>query len=392
MAALLALTNALHHDGMATRNDRSLDCVASDCRNGLFEVLAALPEQNRPGTLSAAAPGPSTPPPAIAAVEQHQMQTAEQTIAAPVVTGRQPLTVTSWHYQLQNIDVAALSRSDTDLLVIDYAQTAGEGPTVEFSRSEIEALKIKSNGDRRIVLAYLSIGEAEEYRFYWNREFSKSRPKWLARVNKDWPDNHRVRFWMDEWKAIIMRQPHSYLDRILDAGFDGVYLDRLDVHTLFASENKHAREDMLKFVKELIRRSRTTNSDFLVVAQNAEELLDDAEYRSMIDGLAKEDYVFGAKGEAKRNPDELANWSTEKLRLLQRENKVILVVEYLNDALKQSIARARIDREGFIPIFAARALNRSPLVPPTPPSARPLYSQISAQPDPVATRSPTTKR
>ena len=30
-------------------------------------------------------------------------------------------------------------------------------------------IKIKNNGGKRIVVAYLSIGEAENYRFYWNK-------------------------------------------------------------------------------------------------------------------------------------------------------------------------------------------------------------------------------
>ena len=32
-----------------------------------------------------------------------------------------------------------------------------------------EELKIKDNGGKRIVIAYLSIGEAEDYRYYWNK-------------------------------------------------------------------------------------------------------------------------------------------------------------------------------------------------------------------------------
>ena len=34
----------------------------------------------------------------------------------------------------------------------------------------IEELKIKNNGGKRLVITYLSIGEAEDYRFYWNKK------------------------------------------------------------------------------------------------------------------------------------------------------------------------------------------------------------------------------
>lgn len=350
MTALLALPSAL--DGIV---------IVNMPQPSRIEAAEPNPDNNSVGWQGAHSLGDVTASSPVAAVGKPQHHSSDELPIVSLQPERWRPTVGSWHYQLQNIDVAVLSNLDTDLIVIDHAEATGEGPPVEFSRSEIEALKTRPNGGRRIVLAYLSIGEAEEYRFYWKSTFAKSRPKWLAGANREWPDNHRVRFWMDEWKAILLRGPGSYLDRILDAGFDGVYLDRLDVHASFASEKKDARDQMLKLVKELIGRSRTITRDFLVVAQNAEELLDDIEYRSMIDGIAKEDYIFGAEGEAKGNTGELVHWSTEKLRLLQRDGKMVLVVEYLIDPLKQSIARAHIDREGFIPIFMPRALDGSGL-------------------------------
>ena len=151
-------------------------------------------------------------------------------------------TVTSWHYQLQNIDVAALSQLDVDLIFIDDARSSPEvASPVELTREEVELLRKRPDGGRRIVLAYLSIGEAEEYRFYWKAEFAKVRPAWHAARNNHWPDNHRVRFWMDAWKEIIVRRSGSYLDRIQDAGFDGVYLDRVDVYASLAREQPDAR-------------------------------------------------------------------------------------------------------------------------------------------------------
>ena len=209
MAALFALPSALHRDG---------------------SVIVTIPQPSRtdadgqgPGISSANLQdahslGAATPTLPVAVVGRPQIQGSEDPPIASVHAQRRRPTIGSWHYQLQKVDIAALSNLDTDLIVIDHAEATGEGPPVEFSRNEVEALKTRPNGGRRIVLAYLSIGEAEEYRFYWKSAFAKSRPKWLAGANKEWPDNHRVRFWMDEWKAILLRGPGSYLDRILDAG------------------------------------------------------------------------------------------------------------------------------------------------------------------------------
>ena len=46
--------------------------------------------------------------------------------------------------------------------------------------------------------------------------------------NPNWPGNYKVRYWEQSWKDIIYGNDNSYLKKILDAGFDGVYLDIID--------------------------------------------------------------------------------------------------------------------------------------------------------------------
>ena len=282
----------------------------------------------------------------------------------PANARKSPLRIASWHYQLQNIDIVVLSQTDTDLLVIDYAETPVDGPMVPFTKSEIERLKTKPDGGRRIVLAYFSIGEAERYRYYWKPEYSIARPAWLVGANNNWPGNYRVRYWMDEWIEIIVRGQGSYLNRILDAGFDGVYLDGLGKYAGLTAERPDAGQAMMTLVKEIADTARKRNSDCIVVAQNAEELLQDAEYRATIDAIAKEDYLYGDDGDGRRNSDENVRSSRENLKLIQSEGKMVLVAEYLTDPVKQSIARAEIERDGFFPIFVRRELDATPLQPP----------------------------
>ena len=75
----------------------------------------------------------------------------------------------------------------------------------------------------------MSIGEAEDYRFYWREEWDDSGPSWLDVENADWPGNYKVRFWDSGWQSIMLQ----YADRILAAGFDGVYLDIIDAYEVF---------------------------------------------------------------------------------------------------------------------------------------------------------------
>ncbi len=101
---------------------------------------------------------------------------------------------------------------------------------VPFSSDEIAQLRRKANGGRRLVIAYMSIGEAEDYRYYWQSSWGKYPPKWLEAENPDWEGNYKVRYWEGEWQHIIL---YSYLERIQKANFDGVYLDIIDAFEYF---------------------------------------------------------------------------------------------------------------------------------------------------------------
>lgn len=130
--------------------------------------------------------------------------------------------------------VDALALTDYDLLVIDLFDDYG----VPLTSDQVARLKTKANGAARLVLAYLSIGEAEDYRFYWDEgwdeAYGDARPSWLLAENPDWAGNYAVDYRDPAWQGIIFGTPaYSYLDRILDAGFDGAYLDLIEAYEFF---------------------------------------------------------------------------------------------------------------------------------------------------------------
>ena len=102
-----------------------------------------------------------------------------------------------------------------------------------FSSDEINQLRQKSNGGKRLVISYMSIGEAENYRYYWNDNWLTNPPEWLKEENPDWEGNYKVAYWEKEWQDIIYGNDNSYLKKIVDAGFDGVYLDIIDAFEYF---------------------------------------------------------------------------------------------------------------------------------------------------------------
>ncbi len=220
--------------------------------------------------------------------------------------------VNDWLYVLQpdaDADLAALVASDFDLLVIDYSSDGGESG--EFTAAEIAALKASG----KVVIAYLSIGEAETFRYYWDPAWNDQgagdpdAPAWLGPFNPDFPDNFKVRYWDPDWQTILFGSPSAYLDRILAQGFDGIYLDIIDAFTFWSVdqdevEREDARQDMIALVQMLADYARTSPAgapDFLVFPQNGSDVvLDDAEeldaagegYLAAIDGIGVEDLFY----------------------------------------------------------------------------------------------------
>ncbi len=120
--------------------------------------------------------------------------------------------------------ILAVTATNYDLLIMDlfFAED------LLFSPGEIGRLHNKANGGIRMVVAYMSIGEAEDYRYYWKDEWKRDPPTWMDGENPHWEGNYKVWYWEEAWQEIIYGSQDSYLGRILYAGFDGVYLDIID--------------------------------------------------------------------------------------------------------------------------------------------------------------------
>jgi cysteinyl-tRNA synthetase len=150
-----------------------------------------------------------------------------------------------------------------------------------------------------------------------------------------------------------VRSPESYLDTIMAQGFDGVYLDRADAFLNWQKTRPAAQADMAAFLRRLVDYARQRNPDFLVVMQNAEELLDDPRVLDGLDGIAK----FGVRRpEAANNPSDV-RFSLKQLRMARDAGRKVFVVEYLGDPAKVTSAARRIAEAGFVPYFAPRLLN-----------------------------------
>jgi cysteinyl-tRNA synthetase len=277
----------------------------------------------------------------------------------PMAAAGQTPGVTAWAYQLQEIQIPEIVANPTfDLVVIDYSADGGESG--EWSPEEIAL--IRDSG--KIPVAYISVGEAEDYRFYWDPSWWDAPPPWLGAENPDWPGNYKVRFWDPEWQAIVF----AWIGRILEQGFDGLYLDVVDAYYYWSEENPEnpqADADMARFLLAI----RDTvdawgRPDLLLIPQNGEFLPveDDVAgplaeaYYGAIQAIGVEDVFFPGPLD-ENNPFAPDAERIAMLAAYRERGKTVFSVEYLTDPdlVAQYVAAAAA--EGYIPYATVRALD-----------------------------------
>ena len=128
--------------------------------------------------------------------------------------------------------IDTVKNTDYDIIIMDLFHFEKA-----YTSAEIRELKTKRNGGKRLVVCYMSIGEAEDYRYYWNSGWKARKPAWLTEENPHWKGNYVVKYWDADWQKIITGNDGSYQKKILDAGFDGVYLDIIDAFEYFEKKS-----------------------------------------------------------------------------------------------------------------------------------------------------------
>ncbi|MCF6271375.1 MAG: endo alpha-1,4 polygalactosaminidase [Melioribacteraceae bacterium] len=227
-----------------------------------------------------------------------------------------------WGYQIQGIDnsgaVDSLIASHYDMLVLEPTRTDWSSDTRDFNTSDmVTRLKnsLASDGvHRKLVVAYIDIGEAEDWRWYWNWSMDwdctpplpADWPSYIIACDPDgWSGNYPVAYWDPIWKDIVIwgnnqdSNPYgnytSIIDEVILDGFDGIYLDWVeafedtDVMDAAQNEGKDPAVEMISFIEEMRTYASARNPDFLIIQQNAASLCDEhPELFDAINAIAQE--------------------------------------------------------------------------------------------------------
>jgi cysteinyl-tRNA synthetase len=308
--------------------------------------------------------------------------------------------VRHWLYiidvNLHSETVTQIANSDHDLVVLDFIPS--EENNTDFPMSEVIA-QLHGAQHPKLVLAYIDSGQAENYRTYWQPGWGVGNPEWIAGGDPDgWEGNFPVAYWYDEWRDIWLGTD-GYLQTIIDAGFDGVYLDWVEA---YADENVleiaevngvDARQEMIWWVADIAEFGRSQDPDFLVIGQNAAELAEYNDYLEAIDAIAQEQVWFdgGADNDppgdcplprtenevdtasyrdslsppCQRQYDDFPNStlhvSSEEylhyLHLAQQKGVPIFTVDYALEPANVAWVYQMAREKGFVPFVGSRALD-----------------------------------
>jgi len=310
---------------------------------------------------------------------------------------------TTWAYQIQGLEragaVTALRDAGYDLLVVEPTRTQ-RGSGSFATAAMVAKLKAGVTADRvhrPLVLAYISVGEAENWRWYWtwSRAWRSGRPRpadwpsFIAAQDPDgWDGCYPVAVWKKRWKDIAIYGRHtgttagrdyaSILDEAIRDGFDGVYLDWVAayeepaVRRMARADGVNARTETVKFLRELRDAAEARAPGFVVVQQNAADLRrGHPELFDIVDGVAQEGiWYYGEATDSWNSPrghDVVtpASWRSDYLLDLDAFKAAGLPVFCCEYTVAHAAATyARAASRGFVCYCTRAALSRPTSTPP----------------------------
>lgn len=225
--------------------------------------------------------------------------------------------------------------SGYDLVVIDGL------PDAEGDDSSAGARLAAARATGALVLSYVSVGTLEGWRSYAH-EVPRS---WTLGQVPDWPNERYVDARERGWQEIMAREAAA----LATAGFDGLYLDNLDV----GEEFPQTQPGLVQLVGAL----RAVVPELLLVAQNGLAIVE----RLTVDAIAHEDTWWRWEDGYRRSAQEETAEILAGLRRQRQRGLTVLTLDYTepgSPAAAETVARSL--SEGFCPAVSVLDLDRLP--------------------------------
>jgi uncharacterized protein (TIGR01370 family) len=208
-----------------------------------------------------------------------------------------------------------------------------------------------------IRLGYLSVGEADPRRDYWNDV--RGAP-YLVEPDPIWPDNVRVDVRDPQWQAVLLDRE---IPRLLAMGFNGLMLDTIDTAPYLEAKDRVRFAGMRQGLRELLRVIHQRFPSAPLIANGTEALIDAAPY---VDGFVVEGvfatYDFGRRLYRETTADE-RTWKLAQIdQALAVARHPVFTIEYadVGDAALSQWATTQAEQRGFRPYVTVKDLNMLP--------------------------------
>ena len=272
----------------------------------------------------------------IDAITEHWAQNTIQ----PSDANTEPINwaeIDDWLCQYQQLDVDTVRQTAFDLIDMDTLREDGQWYTAD----QIDTLQESGKS----VLAYMQIGQAEDYRDYWQEEWNTNPPDWMGPEDPDWAGLYWVRFWEQDWKDILYGESEAWLDRIMTTGYNGVYLDSYDPWYWEGQGVENVDQLMSDLIVDIADYAHGIDPNFSVVPQDPRNFdYTDPDLLAAIEAVGIEEPFYGSSGEGVPVPPEERAEIENMLAYLQDQGKVILTIDYPFSGGTVNWTQANIDR------------------------------------------------
>lgn len=212
----------------------------------------------------------------------------------------------------------------------------------------------------RLCLAYISVGEAEDWRWFWPDV--KDKP-WVLGANPDWPDSRLVDPRSEEWRRLVL---DVIAPRAMEAGFDGFLLDTVDTAETLLEADPDAFRGADEAMAELIRGLRAKYPRAVIVPNGGFDVVSkvaDAVDAMMYEGTFSTWRELGDGEYGYSEIDERdKEWLRPRLAKMRAAGLTILALEYVDpgDAAAAGRAREAVIEAGDNPYVSTRELDVFP--------------------------------
>ena len=264
--------------------------------------------------------------------------------------------VASWGIQYQGFNASSVNALDAvniDVSVVGRFDGTGK----EWQYADISRLTKK-----KWMFSYLAVGQAQNIETYWQSWWTVGNPSWLISTS-EYGGTYNVAYWDAAWQAIMFQT----IDRIINNGFDGLFLDQSDPYwnnsfpkgsTPISTFSQRSKD----LVCNIANYARGKKASFKIFVNGGANQYDSfgSGYADCLDATAGEHLWFLGTG----RPDT-SGYPPYTIPVLQRlagAGKKIFTFDYTSNQGEINSVLSNSRSKGFIPTITDGSISTTPKV------------------------------